>query len=74
MDALVILRQRAGLSRAKAARRIGLNPSTLYLWETGRRQPTAVNLLRLAALYDVDPREIILPDRYQPAHDEDVTA
>ena len=58
---LVDLRTRAMLSRAKAARRAGLNPSTIYLLETGRSRPTAETLLRLADLYGGDPRAIILP-------------
>jgi DNA-binding XRE family transcriptional regulator len=42
------LRERAGLSRARLAEQIGVNPVTIQYWESGRNLPTRKNKLDLA--------------------------
>ena len=54
-------RANAGLRRIDVAIRLGVDPITVYSWETGRYRPNADHLLRLAELYGVDPRAIRLP-------------
>lgn len=60
---LVELREGRRLRRIDVAVRLGVDPTTVYLWESGRRRPNADNLLALADLYQVDPRSIRLPER-----------
>lgn len=42
------LRERAGFSRVRLGRQIGVNPTTLQYWETGRSLPTRKGKLDLA--------------------------
>jgi len=44
-------RERAGLNQREAARRLGVNQSTVCFWETGRNFPRASMLVKLAELY-----------------------
>lgn len=41
----------AGLSQTEAARRIGVDQSTVSYWESGKKMPRASKLARLADLY-----------------------
>lgn len=53
------LRERAGLSRERLARQIGVNASTIQYWETGRSLPTRQNKLDLALrVLDVTLEEV----------------
>ncbi len=56
------LREAAGLTQLEVAYRLGVTPHTVYMWESGRREPLARVFLRLARLYDVSPFVIALPD------------
>lgn len=52
-------RERAGLSRDRLAREIGVNPSTIQYWEFGRSLPTRQNKLDLALrVLDVTLEEV----------------
>jgi transcriptional regulator with XRE-family HTH domain len=48
-------RCRLDISAQDVADAIGVNVQQVYRWESGRRQPTAENLVKLAALYDCSP-------------------
>lgn len=48
---LALARDRRGLSQAAAADSIGVTRVTLSAWETGRGEPLATDLQRLARLY-----------------------
>lgn len=50
-QSLRVARERAGLSRAEAAERLGMSASGLQRWELGSREARAGDLCRLAALY-----------------------
>lgn len=44
-------RIKAGMSQTEAARRLGVDQSTVSYWETGKKTPRASKLARLAELY-----------------------
>lgn len=50
-ECLAVARARARLSQAAAAEAINVRKATLSGWETGAREPMAVDLQRLADLY-----------------------
>lgn len=56
---LVQLREASGYSRQQAARRVGISPETLKFYEEAIRRPSMPRLVRLMALYDEDPLEIL---------------
>ena len=56
---LAQLRKERNLSRAAVSRRLGLDESTVYLWEVGKRRPNGTNMVRLADLYDL-PATVVL--------------
>lgn len=47
------------MTRAGVARRLGLDESTVYLWEVGRRRPNGRNTVRLAELYGVSADAVL---------------
>ena len=44
-------RLKAGFSQTEAARRLGIDQSTVSCWETGKKMPRASKLAKLADLY-----------------------
>ena len=56
---LALLRKRAGLSQEAAAERIGVSRQTVAKWENGDSVPDALNLDRLAELYDVSADDLL---------------
>jgi transcriptional regulator with XRE-family HTH domain len=52
---LVWARSTKGLSRKSCARQMGVDPSTLGRWETGRRKPSAGHLNTLQKLFKSGP-------------------
>ena len=46
-------RLKAGLSQAEAARKTGVNPVTVWRWETGKSDMTFREAVKLAEIYDV---------------------
>lgn len=42
------LRQRAGMSQVEYARALGVSPSTVYVWEARKADPTAKQLRAIA--------------------------
>ncbi|GAA1312444.1 helix-turn-helix domain-containing protein [Saccharothrix xinjiangensis] len=56
---LAHLRERSGYSLEQAARSIGVPPETLRLYENATWRPALPRLLRLAALYDVPPLDVL---------------
>lgn len=60
MDSLLAhLRKDRKLKRATVARHLGLDETTVYLWEVGKRRPNGENLIALAQLYEVEPSTIM---------------
>lgn len=52
------LRRKKRLTLRQAALAMGIRPSTLCSYETGRRIPNIVDALAIAAFYHRDPRRI----------------
>jgi len=44
------LRQRLGLSRDALARKLGVSPKTVYLWEKGKNKPSPMAQQKLEEL------------------------
>jgi transcriptional regulator with XRE-family HTH domain len=54
------LRKEKGWSQAELAHRVGVAPSSIYNWESGRYEPRASQLRDLAAALDVKMDDIDL--------------
>jgi DNA-binding XRE family transcriptional regulator len=54
------LRQERGWTQFKLALRVGVQPQTVYLWESGRRTPQVLQLRRLGQLFGLCSDEILL--------------
>jgi transcriptional regulator with XRE-family HTH domain len=56
------LREASGLTQLEVAYKLGVTPQTVYMWESGRREPLARIFVKLARLYGVSPFDIALPE------------
>lgn len=56
------VRMEHGHTASEVARWMGVDRRTYTHWETGDRKMPATGLIKFAALYRMDPRDIILPD------------
>jgi putative transcriptional regulator len=56
------LRERAGLSRAELAQRIGVNPQTIGYLERGEYNPSLVLAFRLADLFELPVERVFVRD------------
>ena len=56
------LREESGLTQLEVAYKLGVTPQTVYMWESGRREPLAKIFVKLARLYNVSPFDIDLMD------------
>lgn len=61
MKSIGELRRLAKLSQRELAEKIGSSSTSVANWEQGIYDPSARQLLKLAAVFGVDPREIVLP-------------
>ena len=52
-------RRRSKLSQAEVAKKVGVDQSTVCLWETGKTKPRASILPIIAALYGVTVDELL---------------
>ena len=50
---IAALRRTAGWSQAELARRLGISPSTVGMYEQGRREPDSQMLVALSSLFGV---------------------
>lgn len=66
---LARLRNKTGMSQAKAAKSLGIAPASVAQWETGRSRPDISRLPALARLYNVDIRELCGDDLPLPPAD-----
>jgi transcriptional regulator with XRE-family HTH domain len=53
------LREAHGLTWWQLANRVAVSESTVYSWENGRAQPTRVHLAELAAVFGVEPAQLV---------------
>lgn len=51
---LMLMRARAGLSQAQVAEQLGVHRPTVTAWENGNAEPKALDLQKMADIYDVD--------------------
>ena len=56
---LKILRERKGITQAELSKLLNISPSTVGMWEQGRREPDYNNLKRLANIFDVSADYLI---------------
>lgn len=47
------LRKKSGLTQANLAKKLGISPSTIGMYEQGRREPDSAMLIKIADLFDV---------------------
>ena len=67
MKTIRALRQARGWTQFELALKVGVQPQTVYLWESGRRTPYVPQLRKLGALFELCSDEIELePDRGEP--------
>lgn len=62
-DKIRLARQKAGLMQMQLAQAIGVNPSLVSHWETGRRKPSRDLLARVAAVTMLDAAELLEIDQ-----------
>ena len=55
-------RNKAGLSQAAVAEKLGIAPASVSQWETGKTVPKADRLPEIAALYRCTVDELLAPD------------
>lgn len=52
------LRESAGMTQLQLANRVGVTPSAVYNWETGRNEPKASQLRTVAEIFGVSMDDI----------------
>lgn len=60
MQTIRELRQHRGLTQFELALKVGVQPQTVYLWESGRRMPLVPQLRQLGRLFERCSDEIVL--------------
>lgn len=55
-------RLEAGLTAEQAARKIGVHPNSLLMWERGETEPLGQSLIDLSKLYQKSPDELLKND------------
>lgn len=50
---LRLLRKKAGITQANLAKKLGISPSTVGMYEQGRREPDSAMLVKIADTFDV---------------------
>ena len=66
MKTIRALRQARGWTQFELALKVGVQPQTVYLWESGRRTPYVPQLRKLGALFELCSDDIEL----EPNRDE----
>lgn len=52
-------REKAGMTQNEVAKALGVNQSAVSFWESGRNQPRAKQMVKLAKLYGVTVDELL---------------
>lgn len=52
-------REKAGMTQNEVAKVLGVNQSAVSFWESGRNQPRAKQMVKLAKLYGVTVDELL---------------
>lgn len=67
---MAALRLRRGMTQKELARRLGVSPSTVGMYEQGRRRPGPEMLLKLAAVLGTDVNGLLAPTATEGAETE----
>jgi transcriptional regulator with XRE-family HTH domain len=71
MPTIRMLRQARGWSQYELARRIGVHPQAVYLWEHGRRTPQVAQMRKLGGVFELCSDAIALvPSGATEAHQD----
>lgn len=65
-DQLKLLRSQKGLSQAELANQLNISPSTVAMWESGKREPRDYETLELIADYFNVNMEVLLTGKLSP--------
>lgn len=68
-------REELKLSQEYVADQLGISRQAVSKWETGQSEPTASNLMELAALFEISLSELVDPEKYaedQKAHETEM--
>lgn len=57
-------RKRMGLTQRKIAETLDVSPTAVYLWESGRSNPSMENTVRLEQIFEVPKGELLIPLAY----------
>lgn len=57
-------REELKLSQEYVADHLGISRQAVSKWETGQSEPTASNLMELAALFEISLSELVAPEKY----------
>jgi len=68
MKTISELRLERGWTQFELAMAVGVQPQTVYLWESGRRQPQVSQIRKLGKTFDICSDEIDLPAPREPHH------
>jgi DNA-binding XRE family transcriptional regulator len=64
MTTIPELRRARGWTQFDLALAVGVQPQTVYLWESGRRQPQVTQMRKLGKVFGICSDEIdLMPDR-----------
>jgi len=63
-NTLLETRKRAGLSRNRAAKDLGIDPKTLYRYENGTQCPNVYTAIRLSDYYHRSIRELFPSEQH----------
>ncbi len=54
------LRQERGWTQYELAMKVGVQPQTVYFWESGRRTPRVAQIRKLGQVFEISSDEILL--------------
>ena len=52
------LRKEKGLTQKQLADNLGVDPSAVSLWESGKTAPTVANLMKIAVILNCNPGDL----------------
>lgn len=58
----ILARSNAGMSQRAVAAALGVSDAAVSMWETGKTQPRASLLIKIAELYGCTTDELLRPD------------
>lgn len=66
---IAVLRREAGLSQAQLALRLGISPSTMGMYEQGRREPSMETVVAMAKVFRVSTDYLLTGMPAEPEQD-----